>query len=68
MNPSLGATSLVIRKYASWSIAQGIRQGIRAAPLRGTWKVDEKAGQACTAGKELLPMLSEPVKPKIALD
>jgi hypothetical protein len=47
-------------------MAHGIKQGILGAPLRGMGNACEKAGVACTAGKELLPMLSENPNPKIA--
>ena len=47
-------------------MAQGMRQGMSAAPRSTTGKQAEKAGQACVAGNELLPMLSVIVKPKIA--
>lgn len=48
-------------------MAQGIKQGIFGAPRRGIGKVLEKEGDACTAGNELLPMLSDGPKPKIPL-
>lgn len=48
-------------------MAQGIRQGIVREPLNWVVKQEGKAGAACTAGKALLPMLSDIVKPKIAL-
>jgi len=48
-------------------MAQGMRQGMLSAPLKGILNVQGKEGQACTAGKELLPILSDIVKPNIAL-
>ena len=48
-------------------MAQGMRQGMFVAPFRGMGKHDGKAGAAWTAGKLLLPMLSDMVKPNIAL-
>ena len=48
-------------------MAQGIKQGMFGAPRRGIGKVLEKEGDACTAGNELLPMLSDGPKPKIPL-
>lgn len=35
------------------------------AARRGTGNEVEKEGAACTAGKETLPMLASPVKPKM---
>ena len=55
-----------MRKYASWSMAQGIRQGMSKRPPKGMWKQEGKDGLACTAGNALLPMLSDIVNPKIA--
>lgn len=61
----------MLNKYwpsPTWSIAHGIRQGIFKFPLNGIENVLGNAGAACTAGNALLPMLSDIVKPKIALD
>lgn len=46
-------------------MAQGIKQG-RFRPPNGMVKVEGKEGLACTAGKALLPMLSDIVNPKMA--
>lgn len=63
-NPRRGATSLVIRKYGSWSMAQGIKQCTFFSPnMNGN--VDENAGAACTAGNAIFPIGSESPKPKI---
>lgn len=63
-NPRRGATSLVIRKYGSWSMAHGIKQFTFFSPnINGN--VDENAGAACTAGNAIFPMGSESPKPKI---
>jgi len=56
-----------MRKYASWSMAQGMRQGILVAPFSGMGKVIGKDGAACVAGNEDCPMLLLPWNPKIAL-
>merc|ERR1719198_2477416 len=69
--PRRGATSRVMRKYGSWSMAHGIRHGtfccagIDASKMCG--KDDENDGAACTAGKACLPMLTESSKPKMPL-
>ena len=55
-----------IANVPTWSMAQGMRQGMLTIPLRGTLKVQEKDGEACTAGNALFPILSDIVKPKIA--
>jgi hypothetical protein len=44
-----------------------MRQGILSWLRRGILKEDEKEGHAWMAGKELLPMLSDAVNPKMAL-
>lgn len=65
-NPSRGATSRVMRKYGSWSMAQGMRQrmSLRSPNIWG--KDVGKAGAACVAGKDILPMLSSPFRPNMA--
>mmetsp|Transcript_56810 Transcript_56810/g.126862 ORF Transcript_56810/g.126862 Transcript_56810/m.126862 type:complete len:228 (+) Transcript_56810:584-1267(+) len=65
--PSLWATSRVIRKYGSWSIAHGMRQGIVVSSPKIWGKLVGKEGAACTAGKACLPMFAESSKPKIPL-
>jgi hypothetical protein len=47
-------------------MAQGIRQGMSRRPPKGMGKAEGKEGAACTAGKALLPMLSDIVNPKMA--
>merc|ERR1712062_191573 len=56
LNLSVGATSRVIRKYGSWSIAQGIRHvmSFRLPKMKG--KLELKLGTAWTAGNIILPM------------
>ena len=39
---NFGATSRVIRKYGSWSIAHGIKQGTSKLPLKISGKLPEK--------------------------
>jgi hypothetical protein len=56
-----------MRKYASWSMAQGMRQGIFVDPLSGMEKVMGKEGAAWIAGNDDCPMLLLPWNPKIAL-
>lgn len=58
------AISRVIRKYGSWSTAQGIRHRIFLPSTFG--KDDEKAGAAWIAGKDCWPMLEVSLKPKMA--
>mmetsp|Transcript_68936 Transcript_68936/g.166672 ORF Transcript_68936/g.166672 Transcript_68936/m.166672 type:complete len:214 (-) Transcript_68936:562-1203(-) len=65
--PRRGATSLVMRKYGSWSMAHGMRQGTVVSPPKMCGKEDENDGAACTAGKACLPMLTESSKPKMPL-
>lgn len=56
--PILGAMSLVILKYGSWSMAAGIKTYTFSLPKM--WgNVFEKAGTAYTAGKAYLPILSD---------
>ena len=57
---------LLIAFNRTWSIAHGIKQGMSRAPLKGMWNVLGNAGQACTAGNAVLPILSEPPNPNIA--
>lgn len=66
-HPKRGARSRVIRKYGSWSMAHGIRQRIKSSPSlpKIPRKAAGKAGAACVAGKDILPMLSESPKPKM---
>lgn len=56
------ATSRVSRKYGSWSIAHGIRDGIRVfffGSVPKMWgKVEENAVAACTEAKWIFPMQS----------
>jgi hypothetical protein len=47
-------------------MAQGMRQGMSRRPPKGMGKAEGKEGAACTAGKALLPMLSDIVNPKMA--
>mmetsp|Transcript_8685 Transcript_8685/g.36198 ORF Transcript_8685/g.36198 Transcript_8685/m.36198 type:complete len:207 (+) Transcript_8685:115-735(+) len=63
--PSLGATSRVIRKYGSWSMAQGMRHCMSVRPLNRIGKAEGKLGAAWMAGKENFPMLSLSTNPKI---
>eukprot|EP00962_Isochrysis_galbana_P028988 scaffold9221_cov118-Isochrysis_galbana.AAC.2 len=63
--PSRGATSRVMRKYGSWSIAHGMRHGMSERLPKISGKDDGNEGAACTAGKACLPMLHESSKPKI---
>ena len=69
--PRRGATSRVMRKYGSWSMAHGIRHGTFCWPAivasKTCGKDDENDGAACTAGKACLPMLTESSKPKMPL-
>ena len=48
-------------------MAHGMRQGMFLWPFRGMRKAWLKEADACTAVYALLPMLSLPVKPKMAL-
>lgn len=65
--PRRGATSRVMRKYGSWSMAHGMRQRMSLRSPKMWGKDVGKAGAACVAGKEILPMLSSPLRPKMAL-
>ena len=58
---------LVILKYGSWSMAQGMRHlmSLRCPNMWG--KVVGKDGAACTAGNATCPMLDSPLKPKMPL-
>ena len=59
------AMSRVMRKYGSWSTAQGIRQRIFFWP--STFGNDEEnAGDAWMAGNACCPMLEVSLKPKMA--
>ncbi len=64
-----GATSRVIRKYGSWSMAHGIRQGysclIFSPKINGNDEL--RLGAAWIAGKAILPIQSLSVKPKIPI-
>ena len=51
----------------TWSMAHGIKQGMSIEPFRGMWNVLGNAGHACTAGNAVFPILSDAVKPNIAL-
>ena len=63
---SLAQTSRVILKYGSWSIPQGIKQGIFLLPKK--WgKLLDKQGAAWIAGYAALPQLSANYNPNIAL-
>ena len=55
---SLTATSRVSRKYGSWSIAQGMRQGMLDCVPKIWGKEWEKEGAAWMDAKWILPMLS----------
>lgn len=62
--PRRGATSLVIRKYGSWSMAHGIKQCTFLLP-KMNGNEDENDGAAWTAGNAIFPIGSESPKPKI---
>ena len=55
---SLTATSRVSRKYGSWSMAQGMRQGILETEPKIWGKELEKEGAAWMDAKWILPILS----------
>jgi hypothetical protein len=55
---SFCATSRVRRKYGSWSIAQGMRQGILDTSPNIFGNELENEGAAWIAAKWILPMLS----------
>ena len=55
---SLTATSRVSRKYGSWSIAQGMRQGMLDSVPKIWGKELEKEGAAWMEAKWIFPMLS----------
>merc|ERR1712123_451816 len=65
--PNLWATSLVMRKYGSWSIAQGIKQGtvLLSPKMKGKELLNE--GAAWIAGNAILPIVQESSNPKIPL-
>ena len=42
-----GATSRVMRKYGSWSMAHGMRQGTLVSPPKMCGKEEENDGAAC---------------------
>lgn len=65
---SFEATSLVILKYGSWSIAQGIRQAMSPLGPNICGKVLEKEGAAWIETKCNFPILSLSLKPKHDLD
>lgn len=46
-------------------MAQGIKHGMLSMPLSGMGNAIENDGAACTAGKELLPILSLAMKPNM---
>lgn len=62
---SLPQTSLVILKYGSWSIPQGMRQGMFLLP-KMCGKVDDRQGAAWMAGYAALPQQSLKSIPKMA--
>ena len=56
---------LVILKYGSWSMAQGMRH-LMSRRCPNMWgNVVGKDGAACTAGNATCPMLDSPLKPKM---
>ena len=55
---SFAATSLVRRKYGSWSIAHGMRQGVFETEPNIWGKELENDGAAWIAAKWIFPMLS----------
>ena len=52
--PSRGATSRVMRKYGSWSMAQGMRQGTDVSPPKMCGKEEENDGAACNRTRRRL--------------
>jgi len=64
-----GATSRVIRKYGSWSIAHGIRQGYSCLSFSPKINGNDELtlGAAWIAGKAIFPIQSLSVKPKIPI-
>lgn len=62
---SLGATSRVILKYGSWSMAHGMRQWTSVRSPKMCGKAHANEGAACTAGNDHFPMQSDDANPKI---